>query len=193
VTVRFLRRLRHDRRGATLVEFALVVGPFLVLLMGLIDIGYREYVGTVLHGTLNEAARRVTIGSVNINDIDAFVKGRLKRFSTDVVIEKSSYTRFGQVNRPEKITTDSTPLGSYNSGDCFEDTNRNGAWDSSGSGVGGTGNSDDIVYYTATVTIAAVVPVTRMLGWGNTETVTSTMAMRNQPFASQPQTPIVCK
>lgn len=187
-----LRRLGKDDRGATLVEFAFVAGPFIALLMGLFDLGYREYVATILHGTLNEAARRVTIGSVDIAQVDSFVRNRLVLFSSDVVIDKSSFTRFGQVKRPEKITTDTAPIGSYNAGDCFEDSNGNGAWNSDGSGLSGTGNSDDIVYYTTTVTFRALMPVRSFFGWSDTETVTSTMAMRNQPYASQPQTPIVC-
>ena len=187
-----LSRLPDDTRGATIVEFALVALPFIALVMGLIDIGYREYVATILHGTLNEAARRVTVGSVDIGSVDAFVRERMRGFSNDVAIEKSSYTRFGQIKRPEKITSDTAPLGTYNAGDCFEDTNRNGDWDSNGSGVTGIGNSDDVIYYTAKASFDAIVPARALLGWSTRESVTSTMAMRNQPYASQPQTPVVC-
>jgi len=64
-------------------------------------------------------------------------------------------------------------------------------WNSDG-GQSGNGGGDDIVYYTATVSYPALMPLRKLLGWSATETVTATMMMRNQPYAAQPQPATIC-
>lgn len=188
-----LRRLRRDRRGATIVEFALVAAPFIMLILGLVDVGYREYVSVMLQGAINEAARQVTVGGVTSDTVDTFVKARVAGVAPQatVAITKSSYFDFSNVGKPEPITTDTVPLGVYNVGDCYIDENGNGVWDSD-SGLAGVGGSDDIVYYKVTVTFGSLVPVQNLFGWSGTETVSATTMMRNQPYASQPDPATKC-
>jgi len=188
-----LRALPADRRGVTVVEFGLVAGPLVVILLGLIDLGYRKYIGVELQGTLDQAARMVTVGGKSPDDIDTYIRQQIEPFSNNVTLDivKKNYTNFSQVGKPEKITTDTAPVGTYNAGDCYEDLNNNGSWDSAAGRVG-LGGSDDIVYYTATVTVPAIVPVDRLMGWSADETVSATMMMKNQPYASQSEPPIKC-
>src|SRR3546814_2140512 len=55
IGARFVRRLRDDRRGATIVELAFVALPLLGALLGVIDFGYRMYLGAVVEGTVHRA------------------------------------------------------------------------------------------------------------------------------------------
>ena len=49
------RALRRDQSGATVVEFALVAPIALLLIMGTLELGYQQYVATVLNGAMDQA------------------------------------------------------------------------------------------------------------------------------------------
>ncbi|MDO6414678.1 pilus assembly protein [Sphingomonas sp. BIUV-7] len=188
-----VRRLAGDRTGLAAVEFGLVCVPVIIMLLTLVDLGFRSYIAAQLQGTMDQAARRVTIGGVSTSTVTTFVSDRVHRIlpGASVNVVPKSYDDFSDVGKPEPITTDTAPLGTYNAGDCFLDLNGNGAWDSDG-GQTGNGTGDDIVYYVATVTYPALMPLRRFLGWSNTETVTATMMMRNQPYSGQAQPVTIC-
>ena len=61
---RIARRFGRDTRGATIVEFALISPVMCLLLLGLIDLGYRTYVTSVVQGAIQEAARTATVGGI---------------------------------------------------------------------------------------------------------------------------------
>ncbi len=188
------RTLASDRHGATIVEFAIVLLPLSVMMCGLFDLGYRQYVAVQLQDALTQAARTVTVGtSTTATTINAVVtaKIRLVARNATVVVTPTSYDSFDHVAKPEPITTDTAPLGSYNAGDCFTDVNGNGAWDADG-GLSGTGGSDDVVLYTARASYPAIMPMYGLLGWSSTSTVTATAMMKNQPYAAQKEPATVC-
>lgn len=189
-----LARLRSDQRGAAIVDFAILLMPLLILLLGLIDLGFRAYVGVTLQGALNNVAREVTVSSTTTTtQITTLVRSRVNSVlpSASVTVTPSSYYDFTHVGRPEPITTDTAPLNVYNTGDCFTDLNGNGSWDAD-SGSAGTGNSDDIVYYTATASYQALVPIQAFFGRTSSESVTATAMFKNQPYASQAEPATVC-
>jgi Flp pilus assembly protein TadG len=189
-----LRTLARDRCGATLVEFAIITVPMLVMMMGMFDLAFREYISIQLAGALDQSARQVTVGTTTTTAaIRAAVTAQIQTIlpGASVSVVPSSYASFATVGKPEPITTDTAPTGSYNAGDCFLDLNGNGKWDAD-SGLGGTGGSDDIVYYTATVTFPEILPMRKLIGWSSTETVTGTTMMKNQPYASQPDPAVIC-
>ncbi|WP_331010399.1 TadE/TadG family type IV pilus assembly protein [Sphingomonas sp.] len=186
-----IRRIGRDARGVTAVEFALIAAPLFVVLFGLVDLGYRQLVATVLQGALDQAARQVTIGNVTSDTVDTFIRGRMSAFAGTVTIDKKTFNDFSRVGKPEKITTDIAPIGTYNAGDCFEDLNGNGSWDAQG-GKSGVGGSEDIVYYTATATFRTVLPLRNLLGWQEFGTATATMMMKNQPFAGRQVPATIC-
>lgn len=188
-----LRRLARQARGIAAVEFALIATPLCLVLLALIDLGFRAYIGAALEGALDQAARKVTVGGVTPATISAFVGTRVRSIlpGATVTVTPKSYGDFSSVGKPEPITTDTAPLGTYNAGDCFLDQNGNGVWDSD-AGRTGNGGSDDVVYYTATVSFPALVPLGRLIGWGSTRTVSATTMVRNQPYAAQPQPLIIC-
>ncbi|WP_203309454.1 MULTISPECIES: TadE/TadG family type IV pilus assembly protein [Sphingomonas] len=184
----------RDRRGTTIVEFAIVAPCLMMLLIGMMDLGIRAYVGVQLQGALEQSARQVTVSTSNDPaTIAASVRRQIQRIlpRATVTVTPSSYYDFAHVGKPEPITTDTAPLGTYNTGDCYLDLNRNGRWDAD-SGSGGTGGSDDIVYYQATVSYPNLLPVGRLLGLSGTTTITGTTMMKNQPYAAQPDPPTIC-
>ncbi|RYF20942.1 MAG: pilus assembly protein [Oxalobacteraceae bacterium] len=191
---RRLKNFCQDARGATLVEFAIVVMPLIIMMMAMFDLGFREYISIQLAGALDQSARQVTVGTATtVSSIKTSVTAQIRTILPGATVDvvPSSYDAFSKVGKPEPITTDTAPIGSYNKGDCFEDENGNGVWDID-SGLSGTGGSDDIVYYTAIVTYPEIVPMRRLLGWSAIETVTGSLMMKNQPYASQADPAVVC-
>lgn len=187
-------RIWNDENGATIVEFAIIAPCLMMVMLGLLDLGMRAYIGVQLQGALEQAARQVTVVSkMDKASIDAIATTQVRRIipSANVELTPSSYYDFGNVRKPEPITTDVAPIGRYNKGDCFQDLNANGSWDAD-AGARGTGGSDDIVYYDAKVTYANILPVAQLLGFPSVTTVNGTTMMRNQPYASQPDPPIIC-
>lgn len=181
-----LRRLRREDSGVTILEFAMVAPVMLLLLLGFFDLGYRAYASSVLQGALHDAARMATVGGYTMTQIDTRVKTRLSNFATRSVTttEAASYYQFSGVSQPELIVGDTTPLNTYNAGDCFEDANSNNQYDTD-RGRGGTGNSDDIVRYRVTITFPRVFPLGILMGWSNSQTLTSETVLRNQPYAGR--------
>jgi Flp pilus assembly protein TadG len=176
-------RLARDKRGVSLVEFGLIAFPLCLTILALFDLGWRMYVTSVVQGVLFRASRLATIGTYNSDQIDTFVRTQLYDFSKSatVTIYKAKYGTFTGVGQPETITSDTAPVGSYNLGDCFKDTNGNGHWDAD-QGTAGLGGSNDIIYYQVTISYPAIMPMPKMLGWSGTETVTSNTVLRNQPY-----------
>lgn len=188
-------RLRDDRRGATIMEFGLVAGPLCLFIMGIGDLGYQSYLRAVAQGVLDRAARAASVGTLNTSQIDAYIDTQMQTINAKngtTSTTKKSYYNFSRVGKPEKITTDTAPLGTYNSGDCFEDSNGNGTYDSAG-GNDGLGGADDIVFYQVTVSMPRLFPLAKMLGWSATQSATANATIRNQPWSNQATPPVICK
>ena len=190
---RALRRLRADKRGATLVEFGLVATPFIFLLMGTLDLGYQAYLRSLAFGVLEEAARKAAVGGVTQAQTEAYIRTKMANIlpTTDaanpasITVTPRSYSDFGTLTGGERITGDTAPVGSYNSTDCYEDRNNNGVWDSVSTGAASGGGADDVAYYQLTVNVPRLLPVASLAGWSNNITVTAKTLIRNQPYAEQ--------
>lgn len=178
--------LLRDARGVTIVEFAAILPVLCVVLLAIFDLGYRSYVGSVVQGSLHEAARMATVGGITGEEIEAHVKKRLTAFSKDaeVVTAQSSYQDFSNVGQPERIVQDTYPFGEYNEGDCFEDANGNGIYDYD-QGRSGLGGAEDIVRFEVSITYDRLFPLGGFLGWPTTQTVSGNTVLRNQPFAAR--------
>lgn len=181
-----LGRLRHDAGGATIVEFALILPVMCALMIGVVDLGYRSYVGSIVQGALHEAARMGTVGGVSTDTIAAHVRSRLREFSRDATITVStrSYSDFTGVRVPETITQDTAPLGSYNTGDCYQDFNGNQQYDLD-RGRTGMGGAEDVVYFEVRMVYPRIVPVGNIFGWSDTVTINQNTVLRNQPYAAR--------
>ena len=181
-----LRALRRDTKAATIVEFALILPVLCMMLLGTLDLGYRSYVASVVQGTLHDAARMATVGGVTTAQIQTFVQNRLQAFSRNATITTTtrSYSDYSGVKVAETITNDTAPIGVYNQGDCFQDSNGNGVWDAD-RGRSGTGSSEDVVYFEVTMSYPHIVPVGRLFGWSSNITTTQNTVLRNQPYAAR--------
>ena len=189
-----IRRLGRDDRGATIVEFAMVIPVLCTLLVGFLDLAYRGYVTSIIQGALHEGARMGTVGGIPTSTIENHITTRLRDFSRNATITTTtrSYSDFTGVRTPETITQDTVPLGTYNQGDCFTDSNGNGQWDAD-RGRTGMGGAEDVVYLEVTMTYPHLLPVGSFLGWSNNVTITQNTVLRTQPYAGRSTgAPTVC-
>lgn len=197
-----LRRLARDNSGIAAVEFGIIVVPLMIVLLGGLDLGYQSYVRAQLQGVLNDVARTATVENPNFSGytgasiedrIESAIEERVNNIARNAsyTIEQSSFYEFSGVGNAEKLLTDYNHNGRYDTGDCFEDINRNGSFDLD-AGSSGQGGADDVVYYDVTVTMPRLVPVATLIGVPENYTINARTAVRNQPFADQAIPPTVC-
>ena len=60
--MRRLAQLRKDSSGATAIEFALLAGPFLLIVLGLIEIGVQYFASTSFESAVQRSARLIRTG-----------------------------------------------------------------------------------------------------------------------------------
>lgn len=193
--------LPRDSEGATIVEFAMILTPLCILLMGGLDLGYQSYVRAVLQGALNDVTRAASMESPMIGcekeKLEDKVKCAVEERVNDIArnakydLKVKSFYDFSGVGRSEKLITDENKNLEYDKGDCWEDFNRNGIYDLN-AGADGIGGADDVVFYEMTVTMPRLIPVGAMFGLGDNYTMTARAAVRNQPYARQKSPPKVC-
>ena len=180
-------RILSDENGATLVEFGLVAGPFILMLMGIMDLGYRGYVDTVSKSVLHKVARDASIGEMTVAEIKQQVNSGLEDLVLNdavVKVKTESYFDFTNIGKPEKLTTDKNGNGEVDPGDCYIDNNNNDVFDID-YGIEGTGGPDDIVSYTIEITSPRLFPLASMMGMDEIMTISNSTAVRNQPFGAQ--------
>jgi Flp pilus assembly protein TadG len=184
-----LRNLARDAQGATIVEFAIVAPVLLLMLMGFFDLAHTAYARSVLQGAMQMAARNSTLesGLTSQSTIDDYVEDQLKfvvgngaSFSSD----RKSYSDFSKVGTAERYTDTAPANGKYDLGECFEDVNGNGKWDSD-LGKAGQGGAQDAVLYTMTVTYNRLFPMAALLGWSSQQSISASTVLRNQPYGNQ--------
>lgn len=178
---------RRDERGAYLIEFALVFPAFLLLIMGIFDIGVQMYAKAVLVGAVNQAARDSTLeaNATNQSAVDGRVRdvmGTVAGYGT-LSFERLNYLDFTSVGRAEDFT-DGNGNGRRDAGECFQDANNNGNWDSDRGGQG-QGGASDVVLYNVSLTYDRIFPLWRMLGEPQRHTITASTVLRNQPYNNQ--------
>lgn len=181
-----VRQLIADRDGATIVEFAIVVPLFLMLLIGIMDVGQLVYGKSVLTGAVHRAARNASLETRNTNEADASVLDAIRPVLPGVTIKTSrtSYYDFADVGRAEKWN-DKNANAVCDAGETFTDENRNGQWDQDIGQKDSSGSANDVVVYEVTATFKPVfqVPLLPKL-WGE-RTLTATAVTKNQPFGNQ--------
>lgn len=189
-----LALFRRDRRGATVVEFAIIAPIMLTLTMGMIELGYQAYIRGTLQGTVNEAARNSTLEGATPAEIDAEVQSDVRQLAPDAtfVIRRRNYASFADVGTLERFT-DKKRGGVFDGirqdDECYFDENGSGEFDDRG--ADGQGGADDIVAYTVTATYPRLLPMGGMLGWGN-GTAVATSVIRNQPYGAQASRDVEC-
>jgi Flp pilus assembly pilin Flp len=189
-----LPRLARDDRGATIVEFAIILPVLCILLMGTFDLGYRSYVISMVQGSLHEAARMATVGGTTTEEIQTHVEGRLQDFSRNATIETStqSFRDFNGIGSAEPLTEDADGDGQYDEDDdCYRDNNFNGEFDSA-QGSDGMGSAEDAVRFRVQMTYPRMFPMAGLLGWSDEVEIVQSTVLRNQPWAARTEAPEIC-
>lgn len=183
---RALARLRRDRRGVTVVEFAIVAPVMITLLLGLGDLLYQSYLQSILSGAVIKAGRDAAL-QANATDqsaLDNQVKSMVGLLGPNMQFDfqRRSYASFALV-KPENFT-DKNGNGVRDPGECFDDVNNNKQWDKD-PGILSQGGANDVTKYTVTVTYPRMFPVSRLFGWSATQQVSATTLLKNQPYKTQ--------
>ncbi len=106
------RRLRKDRRGATMVEFALLMLPFFILVFGIFEVGLVTWGGLELDNATTDAARLVRTGQAQSGKYD---QARLKQevcarvsllfdCATKLRLDVRTFANFASMTAPQPLT-----------------------------------------------------------------------------------------
>ena len=197
------RRLASDEGGVTVVEFAILSLPMMILLIGSLDLAYTSYIHSLMQGALNKAARQATVESPNFsssgNDIPEKVENSIRSIVGKVAVDATinvkqrSFFDFSRIGDPERLMTDVNGNGRFDegSGDCWEDGNFNGKFDTDG-GNTGRGRASDVVFYEAEISMPRLFPIHAFVPVSPDISMSIETAVRNQPYKQQQTPPILC-
>ena len=195
----FLKRLRRDEEGATLIEFAFVAPVVVLMLIGGMDVGYSIYIRSVANGALESVARSGSLEGATESqirfDIRKNVKTILPNFAandSNIIVTTKNYTDYSRINAAEKIVVDNDNDGVLDIGDCWIDEDGNNQYGTN-EGKNGIGGADDSVYYNVAISVPNLFPMTGMLGLPATRVINVKTLVVNQPYGQQATRPTVCR
>lgn len=180
-------RLAACTAGATIVEFALVVPLFLMLVMAIFDAGMGLYANAVLQGTMQKVGREFSLEDAESNQ--ARLEGHVTEQVTAVTpgaqvsFARQAYFDFGDIGRAEQFD-DINANGQCDNNEPFEDVNGNARWDTD-RGREGFGGARDAMVLTATVRYHRLFPLTAFFGGSDQLVMRASSVLRNQPFDEQ--------
>ena len=195
--------LGSSEEGSTIVEFALIMVPLFVLLIGGMDLAYTSYVRTVMQGALNDAARKASVetpqfsaqGQTLAKQVENTIRKIVGKIAANAQINvtQRSFFDFSRIGNPERLMTDNNGNGRFDAAgrDCWEDANFNGTFDMN-AGASGRGGASDVVFYKADITMPRLFPAHAFLPVSPTMSLSLETAVRNQPFGEQPTPPTLC-
>ena len=157
-SARGVQPLGGSRRGQSLVEFALVVPLFFLLLFGIIDIGRVMFVQMTLQHALREAGRFAVTG----NKVDPDGPGPLSTLSrVDSIIYMAQQAAAG-------LDVSAISISSVSGGSV---------------GAGRAGGPGDTVTVSLTANLRLITPmIGQFFGTGGVYTFTVSTTFRNEPF-----------
>ena len=182
------RRLVTDRRGVTVIEFAMVLPVMLAMIMGLGELMYQVYAQSILEGAIQKAGRDSAIqgGADNADAIDQSVLDMVKTISSGATFvgppKRTNYATFTSA-KPEPFT-DTNGNGVRDAKECFDDINGNRTYDTD-PGTSGQGGANDVTLYTVKISYPRLFPVASFFGAAPTQTIVAKTFLKNQPYASQ--------
>ena len=187
------KKVTPDEGGATTLEFAFVLVPLLTLILGAWEMGRQVYVSSIVQGVVIQAARKAALEGATTTAVKTYVDNQLAEFAVPAKIglTVTSFKKFTGVGAPEKITTDTAPLGSYNTGDCYVDVNNTAAYDTQ-QGSNGIGTAEDALRVRLTVEMNRLSPVGGWIGYSDVYQVDRTTFVQAEPFAGTIDPPTRC-
>ena len=115
-----MRRASRDRRGQSLVEFALIVLPFLMILIGIFDVGRAIYGYNTVANAAREAARYAIVDQTASEVVQVAIdSGAALDLATTDVVFTSCAVKFCQAT--VTVTWSYTPVTPL-IGDLFNPT-----------------------------------------------------------------------
>ncbi|WP_332810553.1 TadE/TadG family type IV pilus assembly protein [Sphingomonas sp.] len=182
--------LRDDSRGATIVEFGLVLPVMALLIMGAYDVGHTLYATTTIQGAVQKATRDSGLETASVAQqaiIDARVTKQVKFLAKDanITITRRNFRSFAAATNVMEQYTDTNNNGTCDNNEPYDDDNRNGTRDQAG--TSGQGGAKDAVLYTVVATYPRMFPLAGMIGVAPTTTVKASTILSNQPYGDQVQ------
>ncbi|MGF6768446.1 Flp pilus assembly pilin Flp [Paraburkholderia sp. GAS199] len=180
------RRFGRDERAVTAIEFAIVAPVVVFLLLGTVETGLDLWVDATVETAVQRASRLgiTTLppnGQTMQDAVNDSIKGTMvvwmSRVKTFSVVSKVYPSYIGSAGA--EPYTDVGNVGHYVKGDPFVDVNKNGVWDAD-LGVSGTGNYDDVVSYSLTITMSSFTGIPELFGIP-TLSFTRTFVVQNEP------------
>ena len=199
----FARSIAQSEEGVTVVEFAILAVPMMILLIGGLDLAYTSYVRSVMQGALNKAARQAAVENPRISSAGANVPEQvansikeivgLVAVDADIEVTQSSFFDFSRIGNPERLMRDVNGNGRFDAGtgDCWEDANFNGSFDTD-AGSSGRGGATDVVFYKADISMPRLFPLHAFTPVSPTVRMSLETAVRNQPYTQQRTPPTLC-
>lgn len=156
---------RHDRQGAAALEFAFVAPVMIVLIFGLLQLGYVAFARSALESATMAGARYAAAQSclaTRKSGMESLISQRMATFNSfnnePVRIDVKSYgSEFGSVGNPEPYT-DANKNKQHDPGETYDDVNGNGQWDEDMGREGSVGNAGDVVTLSTSYKLQALVP-----------------------------------
>jgi Flp pilus assembly protein TadG len=191
----------RDERGATILEFGLILPIFSVMLLGGFDIAHTLYMQGILQGSVQKAARDSGLEAARDDGtsttqtrrdaLDAKVADQVHQIARNatVTFNRRLYKSFTAASQrtPEAFTDSASGLyadGLCNNGESYTDANNNHMWDADGADAG-QGSAKDDVLYTVTVSYPRMFPLDKLIGGNGTTTLTASTVLANQPYDTQ--------
>ncbi len=172
--------------GSTIIEFAIMVPVFLLLVFGTVEFSMIMFAATVIESATTNSARTGKTGytAPGLSRQDFIIQSINNRTAglldpTKITVSSKVYTGFDKVGAAEPFT-DSNGNGMYSVGEPYSDVNGNGQWDSD-MGTAGLGNANDIVLYTVSYPWPIMTPIIRNI-LGTVHNITVRTVVKNEPY-----------
>ena len=186
-----LAAVSGDQKGVTAVEFGMITPVFVIMLLGIFDIGFAMYAKAVLQGAVEEGARKASLENTQFSAIEERVNSQVRGVipagdpETDISFEfdPKYYANYGDIELPEDFT-DANNNKSWDPNECFIDRNGNSSYDTD-VGLADRGGAQDVVAITATLTFRRVFPLWTFLDQPQEYTLEAKTYLRNQPYSAQ--------
>lgn len=187
-------KIGRDRRGVTIVEFAIVAPVLLAVIMGGFELAYQGYVQAVVRGELMKAGRDNALERAGSDDerfiIDERIRQSIMRVAPGARVgppQRVAFSSYARVRSPAE--PDANNNGVCEPGETYEDSNRNGRWDDN-SGIENGSGAKDVIVYTVNVEYDRLFPVAALVGMSNTVEISASTNLRIQPYDMQGPVPI---
>ncbi len=194
--------IKSSEIGSLAVEYALLLPVFMTLIFGSVEMGRVFMVYSALEGAVTESTRIAITGNVpaGFATSDAYIKDYVQTALTSIAkdsvvsINMSIYDSFANIGQPEPFTGTNGNT-TYDIGECYTDINNNAAWDAD-MGAAGTGAGENIMVMNVSVDLPYISGnILKNITGKNSIVLTSSTAVRNEPFGGVAWTPsanVIC-